>query len=84
MVARIKPDEPYKKSRVTITRHGPRSLDWDGLYASVKSVVDSLKVGCLDIIVDDNPDVCELIAKQAKGEYAVEIVVEDLTYQSSR
>jgi len=78
MVARIKPDQPFKKSKVTVTRYGPRTLDVDNLYSACKAVFDSLKVGCLDIIQDDNPDVCELIAKQAKGEYAVEIVVEEL------
>jgi hypothetical protein len=79
MESRVKPDEPFKQSRVTITRYAPRALDMDGLYASIKPCADALKVGCLDIIVDDRPGVCELIAKQEKGQYAVRIEVEPLT-----
>ena len=46
-----KPKEPLERFKITIVRHFFRQLDYDGLVASYKPVVDSLK-HC-NVILDD-------------------------------
>lgn len=52
------------KRRVTIERHGKRMLDTDNAYAGVKCVMDELRK--FGLIVDDRPELCELIVTQHK------------------
>ena len=45
------PKEPFKKAKLTLTRHSTREPDYDGLVGSFKWVVDGLvKAG---VIIDD-------------------------------
>ena len=67
--------EPLAKATVTVTRVGPRALDIDNLYSSIKSCVDALKGR---LIEDDAPDKCKIVAEQRKGEYQVEIDVSEM------
>lgn len=47
-----RPVKPLEKARISIVRHSPRSLDFDGVVGSCKIVIDGLvRAG---IIRDDN------------------------------
>src|ERR1700745_363750 len=59
------PVEPLLRAQVTIERRSPRELDTDNCYASMKPVVDSLKV--LKLITDDNPEHLTLTVTQSRG-----------------
>lgn len=48
--------------RLTITRHGKGRLDRDNLTGGAKFLIDEIKRRRL--ILDDNPDVCELVVLQ--------------------
>ena len=52
------------KRRLTIERHGKRSLDKDNAYGGCKLLVDAIKR--LGFIVDDSPKHCELEVVQVK------------------
>ena len=43
------PKTPLKRARITLTRHAPRQLDYDGLVASFKPVVDGLKTTTMKV-----------------------------------
>ena len=47
------------KRRLTIERHGRKSLDMDNMAAGCKSLIDAIKE--LRLITDDNPAECELV-----------------------
>lgn len=67
------------KRRVTITRHGKGQLDRDNLFGGAKDLVDAIKARRL--ILDDNPDACELIVKQVVDRKATPhtvVTIEDL------
>ena len=79
---------PHPRRRVEVLRVGPRKLDRDGLYASVKPAVDRLKCsrwkdpqGKLHVgpgwLWDDSEEFCELVARQELGEYGVVVKVWD-------
>lgn len=53
---------PYEKARVLITLHTMKLLDKDNAYASVKPIVDALKV--YGVIVDDRLDCIDLTVSQ--------------------
>src|SRR5665213_150669 len=53
---------PYLKARVQITLHTMKLLDKDNAYASVKPIVDALKV--YGVIVDDRLDCIDLTVSQ--------------------
>lgn len=67
------------RRRLTIVRHGKGRLDNDNLCGGVKGLVDAIKMRKL--ILDDNPDVCELIVHQVVDRKAVPhtmVMIEDL------
>jgi hypothetical protein len=72
---------PHPRRTVVIVRYGPRTMDKDNLYASVKGVVDWLKgvevygKKIPGLIFDDSPTYINLIVKQAKGPYAVVVSI---------
>lgn len=78
---------PLERAYVVVTRTGPKLLDKDNLYSSIKPVVDALKAirhskaWNMDqwtrwgLIWDDDPAHCEIVARQEKGPYAVRIEV---------
>jgi hypothetical protein len=37
------PEKPLTRASITLIRHGPKMLDFDGLVGSMKPVVDALK-----------------------------------------
>jgi len=51
------------KRRLTVERHGKKALDADNLAAGAKGLIDAVKASRL--ILDDNPDVCELVFRQS-------------------
>ncbi len=57
--------EPRGRIAVSIERHGPRRLDTDNLWASVKPLVDALK-HC-GLIQDDTDTAIDLTVTQAHG-----------------
>lgn len=46
------PEKPLENFKISVTRIGPRTLDWDNLIASFKGYIDALKVS--GIIKDDS------------------------------
>lgn len=60
--AKVFPDKPLPRARVTIVRHGRRICDTDNLIGGTKMLVDSLKHEGL--IEDDTPAHVELIVRQ--------------------
>ena len=46
------PEAPLESFKISVTRHGPRALDWDNLVASLKPYLDQLKNS--GIIIDDS------------------------------
>lgn len=46
------PARPLENFKISVTRTGPRTLDWDNLVASLKGYIDALKAG--GIIKDDS------------------------------
>jgi len=67
LLGQIRQHEPTKavgKRRVTIERHGRKMLDTDNAYAGVKCLMDELRK--FGLIVDDRPDLCELVVTQHK------------------
>lgn len=52
------------KRRMTIERHGAKLLDVDNLAGGAKDFVDELRK--FGLMVDDRPDLCELIFRQEK------------------
>ena len=60
--------KPLERARVTITRHGLKEPDTDGLYGGIKPLVDCLLPRSdrhphgLGFVVDDSPQHMELIA----------------------
>lgn len=47
-----RPEKPLEKFTISITRHAPRTLDWDNLVSSLKAYIDGLvKAG---VIKDDS------------------------------
>lgn len=38
----LRPDAPLKKAKITLIRHGHRTLDFDGCVGSCKPVVDAI------------------------------------------
>ncbi len=52
------------KRRVTITRHGKRTLDTDNGYSGLKLLLDELVK--FKLLIDDKPTHCELIFLQEK------------------
>lgn len=76
---KMRPDEPLKKAKVTITRHSFKCPDFDNMAIAAKPLMDGLvKVG---VLIDDSMDV---VTHQYKWERApqlkgfVELVVEEL------
>ena len=68
------------KRRLTIVRHGKKALDKDNLFGGMKDLVDCIKARKL--ILDDNPNDCELICQQVVDSRMVPhtvIMIEDLT-----
>ncbi len=51
------------KRRLIVERHGKKALDADNLAAGAKGLIDCVKERRL--ILDDNPDVCELVFRQS-------------------
>src|SRR5712675_171259 len=53
-VCEYRPEKPYLKAKVTMTRHSSKRPDFDGLVSSFKHVLD----GLIDakIIQDDSPE----------------------------
>ena len=47
-----RPPKPLKRARISIVRHAHRTLDFDGLVASMKPVVDGLVVA--KVLSDDS------------------------------
>lgn len=74
------PEKPLKKAKCTFTRHSSAEPDFDGLVASFKPVVDSLKAA--KVIEDDKPSVIgqpEYRWEKAKrGEGSVTVTVEEI------
>jgi len=68
------------KARVDIVRYAIRMMDKDNLYASMKQVIDALRMA--HIIVDDTEEHITLTVTQervhAKKDQRVEITVEEL------
>lgn len=62
--ASVGPWEPFKKSKVTITRENYRLLDEDNLTGGAKLVCDGLRDQRL--LVDDSPDHMQLTVTQVK------------------
>lgn len=52
------------KRRLTVERHGPKLLDVDNLGGGCKDLVDQIRK--FGLLVDDRPDLCELVFKQEK------------------
>ena len=70
-------EEPFCRCVVTITRVGPRELDWDNLTAGFKPLLDALVNN--RVIEDDRPAVVvELRSRQRKGEPGTIIDIEPL------
>lgn len=67
------PARPWRKVRVTITRHSAGVLDRDNAWASVKALVDTFCARSdrhphsLGICVDDSEAHMDLIVRQAKA-----------------
>src|SRR5438270_25689 len=53
---------PYEKARVQVTLYTMKLLDKDNAYASVKNIVDALKI--YGVIVDDRLDCIDLTVSQ--------------------
>lgn len=70
----MKPQRPYSKARITITRVSPRVLDTDNCVGSVKHLCDGLRA--CGIIADDTPEHVELIVRQEKGKAATRVRIE--------
>jgi hypothetical protein len=72
-------NRPHPTRKVEIVRYGPRQLDKDGLYSSVKPCLDLLKskvmsgVRVSGYFYDDSPTFIDLEVKQEKGEYGVTV-----------
>ena len=67
------------KRRLTIVRHGKRALDRDNLFGGMKDLVDCVKARRL--ILDDNPNDCELICQQVVDTHMIPytmIMIEDM------
>jgi hypothetical protein len=70
---------PQGQRKVTIIRHGKRTLDKDNLYAGVKMLLDCIKEQ--RIIIDDKPKWLDLQVLQepcGKHEPWTSIIIEDL------
>jgi Holliday junction resolvase RusA-like endonuclease len=70
------------KRRLTICRHGRKAMDQDNLAGGCKALIDILKAKGL--LIDDNPDMAELIFTQAvtrKGPLCTVVTLEDITDQ---
>ena len=72
---------PHKQRLVEVTRWGPRMLDEDGLYSSVKPCLDAIRCRKLNghvvpgFLFDDSPRYCRLRVFQKKGGYGCEVRV---------
>jgi hypothetical protein len=81
------PRPPFDRARVTVLRISAGELDPDNLVASLKSLLDVLKLRTernplgLSFIRGDEPGRCELVAKQQRGarkEGATVVRIEEL------
>lgn len=77
---------PFKKCKITLTRHSAREPDVDNLYSSFKFPLDSLKYN--GFIFDDKPSLVKLEckwekAKQLEGKITIEIESLDETSKDS-
>ncbi len=74
------PPKPLKRARLTLTRYNYRTLDYDGLVASFKPVVDALKYA--GVIQDDgwkHTGAWNVTQEyRPKGQDGVRVVVEEL------
>lgn len=72
---KFKIKEPFHQARVSIVRYSPRTLDFDGLVGSCKSIVDGLIRA--RIIRDDNWDCvgpwCVDQVKQKQQKMTIEV-----------
>jgi hypothetical protein len=55
---------PYEKARVLVTLYTMQLLDKDNAYASVKPILDALKI--YGVIVDDRIDCIDLMVEQSQ------------------
>jgi len=72
--------KPLLKASILIVRYGPREMDWEGLVASVKPVVDALKADAMwpGVFVDDSPKHIRLdVLQRIDPRYRVEIFVRE-------
>lgn len=58
------PEKPLENFKISVTRFGPRALDWDNLVASFKGYIDALKYA--GIIADDRWQFIKSIATDQK------------------
>lgn len=75
------PKVPLAKARITIIRHAHRTLDFDGLVASMKPVVDALVSA--GVLADDSWDVtgrweCDQSFRTKKLGPLLEILIEEI------
>lgn len=78
------PRPPWRKVRVTVVRCSAGRLDKDNLFASFKSLGDSLKA--LKIIEDDRDDLLDLVMRQssaAPGEGCTTVRIECLDVRAA-
>jgi hypothetical protein len=61
---------PYEKARVLVTLFTMKLLDKDNAYASVKPIVDALKI--YGVIVDDRMDCIDLSVEQQQVKHRVD------------
>jgi hypothetical protein len=82
------PQPPFSRARITVTRISTGKLDPDNLAASVKGLLDVVKMRSernplgLSFIVDDDPARIELIVRQqhapSRKEQATAVRIEEL------
>lgn len=79
-VARLRPENPLKQAKLTLTRISTRECDFDGLVTSFKHVIDGLKEA--GVIEDDKPSnigqSTYLWAKGKQREGKIRIKIEEL------
>jgi hypothetical protein len=61
---------PYERARVLVTLYTMKLLDKDNAYASVKPIVDALKI--YGVIVDDRMDCIDLTVEQQQVRHKVD------------
>lgn len=73
---------PHARRKVTVYRHGPRALDRDNLYASIKPAVDRLKTlhfkggnTVPGYFWDDSETFIDLKAENEAGDWEVHVLI---------